>query len=58
MNFYLAFQDDSIDAVEIEFVQWRLCGPCHEGDSLPHYALGALLSAKEMKTYSSLEVPL
>ena len=58
MNFYLAFLNDSIDAVEIEFVQWRLYWPCHESDSLPPYALGALLAAKEMKTYSSLEVPL
>ena len=37
-------------------MQWRLYWPCHKGDSLTYNALGASLSAREMKTYSSLEV--
>ena len=56
MNFYLPFLDDSTEHVVVEFVQWRLYWPRHKGGSLPYNALVALLSAKEMKTYSSLEV--
>ena len=54
MNFYFSFLDDSFDAEEVEFVQWRLYWLHHKGDSLPYNALGALLYAKEMNTYSSL----
>ena len=32
-------------------MRWR-----HKGDSLPNNTLGALLSAQEMETYSSLKV--
>ena len=49
----LSILDDSIDAVEVEFVQWRLYWLRHKDDSLPYNASDALLSAKEMKTYSS-----
>ena len=56
MNFYLPFLDDNVDAVEVEFVQWRLYWLRHKDDFLPYNALGALLSAKKMKTYSFLEV--
>ena len=56
MNFYLPFLDDSIDALEVEFMQWRLYWLRHKGDSLPYNDSDALLSAKEMKTYSSMEV--
>ena len=55
MNFYLSFRDNGIAAVEVEFLQWRLYRPRHKGDSLPYNALGASLSAKEMKMYLSLE---
>ena len=48
--------DDSIDAVEVEFVQWRSYWLRHKGDSLPYNASGAMLSAKEMNMYLFLEV--
>ena len=48
--------DDSIDAVEVEFIRWRSYGLRHEGDSSPYNTLGVLLSAKEIHTYPSLEV--
>ena len=56
MNFYLPFVDDSIDAVEDEFMRWRLYWLRHEGDSLPYNTLSVLMSAKEIHTYPSLEV--
>ena len=37
--------DDSIDAVEVEFMRWHTYWLRHEGDSL-----GRLLSAKEKHT--------
>ena len=37
-------------------MQWRLYWLRHKGDSLPYNTLDALLSAKEIKTYWSLEV--
>ena len=55
VTFYLPFMDDSIEAVVVEFMQWRLYWLRHKGDSLPYHALGALLSAKELNTYSSPE---
>ena len=55
-NFYLPFMDDSIDAVEVEFMRWRSYCQRYEGDSLPYITLGALQSAKEIHTYPSLEV--
>ena len=33
VNFYLTFADDSIDAEEVEFKQWRSYWLRHEGDS-------------------------
>ena len=51
VNFYLSFVDESIEAVEVEFMRWRLYWLRHEGDSLPYNILGVLLSAKEMHTY-------
>ena len=56
VNFYLPFVDNSIDAVEVEFMRWRSYWLRHEGDSLPYNTLGVLLSAKEIHTYPSLEV--
>ena len=56
VNFFLPFVDDSIDAVEVEFMRWRSYWLRHEGDSLPYNTLGVLLSAKEIHTYPSLEV--
>ena len=56
INFYLPFVDDSIDAVEVEFMRWRSCWLRLEVDSLPYNTLGTLLSAKEIRTYPSLEV--
>ena len=58
MNFYLPLLDDSIDAVDVEFMRWRLYWLHHKGDPVPSNVLGTLLSAKEMNTYrySSLEV--
>ena len=56
VNFYLPFVDDSIDAVEVEFMRWRSYWLHHEGNSLPYNTLDVLLSAKEIHTYSSLEV--
>ena len=55
INFYFPFVDDSIDAVEVEFMRSRSYWLRHKGDLLP-YTLGVLLSAKEMHTYPSLEV--
>ena len=54
--FYLPFVDDSIDAVEIEFMRWRSYWPRHDGDSLLCNTLGVLLSAKKIHTYPSVEV--
>ena len=51
VNSYLPLVDDSIDAVEFEFMQWRAYWLRHEGDSLPYNTLGVLLSAKEILTY-------
>ena len=48
--------DDSIDAGEVEFMQWRSYWLRHEGDPLPYNTLGVLLSAKKIHTYPSLEV--
>ena len=48
--------DDSIDAVEAEFMRWRSYWLRHEGDSLPYNTLGVLLSAKKIHTYPSFEV--
>ena len=56
MNFYLAFVDDSIDAVEVELMRWRSYWLRHEIDSLPYNTSSALLSAKKIHTYPSLEV--
>ena len=47
-NFYLSFVNDSIDALEVEFMRWRSYWPRHEGDSLPYNTLGVLLSAKDI----------
>ena len=47
MNFYFPFLDDSIDAVEVEFVQWRLYWPRYKGDALPYNASDALLQLKK-----------
>ena len=56
VNLYLPVVDDSIDAMEVEFMRWRSCWLRHKGDSLPYNTLGVLLSAKEIHTYPSLEV--
>ena len=56
VNFYLPLVDDSIDAVEAEFMRWQSYCLRHEDDSLPHNTLGVLLSGKEIHTYPSLEV--
>ena len=56
VNFYLSFVDDSIEAVEVEFMRWRSYWLRHDGDSLPYNTLGVLLSAIEIHTYPSLEV--
>ena len=56
INFYLSIQDDSIEAVEVEFMRWRSYWLRHKHNFLPNNALNALLSAKEMETYPSLEV--
>ena len=48
--------DDSIDAVEVKLMRWRSYWLRHAGDSLLYNALGALLSAREIHTYPSLEV--
>ena len=56
VNFYLPFANDSVDAVEAEFMRWRSYWLDHESDSLPYNTLGVLLSAKEIKAYPSLEV--
>ena len=54
VNFYLPFVDDSIDAVEVEFMRWRSYWLRYEGDSLPYNTLGVLLSAKEIYTLEVL----
>ena len=54
--FYLPFVDDSIDAVEVEFIRWHSYCPRHDGDSLPYNTLGVFLSAKKLHTYPSVEV--
>ena len=51
VNFYLPFVDNSIDAMEVEFMRWRSYWLRDEGDSLPYNTLGVLLSAKERHTY-------
>ena len=56
VNFYFPFVDDSIDAVEVEFMRWRSYWLRHEGDSLQYDTLDVLLSAKEIHTYPSLGV--
>ena len=56
VNFYLRFVDDSIDAVEIEFMRWRSYWLRHEGDSLPYNTFCVLLTAEEIHTHPSLEV--
>ena len=48
--------DDSIYAVEVEFIRWHLYWLPQEGDNLLYNTLGVLLSAKETHTYPSLEV--
>ena len=55
INLYLSFADDSIDAAEVKLMRWRSYWLRHEGDSLPYNTLGALLSAKEIHMYPSLE---
>ena len=35
VSFYLPLVDDSIDAVEVELMRWRLYWLRHEGDFLP-----------------------
>ena len=50
VNFYLSFVDDSMDAVEVEFMRWRSYCLRHKGNSLPYKTLGALLSANETQT--------
>ena len=49
VNFQLPFVDDSINAVEVEFMRWRSYWQRHESDSLPYNSLGELLSAKEIQ---------
>ena len=56
VNFYLPFVDDSIDAVEVEFMRWRSYWLCHKCGSLPYNTSGVLLSAKKIHTYPSLKV--
>ena len=56
VNFYFPFVNDSIDPVKVEFMRWCSYWPRHEGHPLPYNTLGVLLSAKEIHTYSSLEV--
>ena len=51
VNFKLSFVDDSVDAVEVEFMRWGSYSLRHEGDSLPCNSLGVLLSAKEIHAY-------
>ena len=56
VNFYLPFEDDSIDAVVAEFMQWRSHWLRQERDSLPYNTLDVLLSTQEIHTYPFLEV--
>ena len=56
VNVYLLFGDDSIDAVEVEFMRWRSYWLRHKGDSLPYNTLGVSLFANEIHTYPCLEV--
>ena len=56
VNFYLPFVEDSIGAVQVEFMRWQLYWLRYEGDSLPYNTSGVLLSANKIHTYSSLEV--
>ena len=51
VNFYLLFVDDSIDAMEVEFMHGRSYWLRHEGDYLPYNTLGLWLSAIEIHTY-------
>ena len=50
VNFYFPCADNNIDAVEVEFMQWRSYWLRHEDDSLQYNTLGVLLSAKEIHT--------
>ena len=54
--FYLSFVDDSIGAVEVEFMRWRSYLLHHKRDSLPYNTSGMLLSAKEIHRCPSSEV--
>ena len=56
VNFYLLFVDDSIDAMKVEFMRWRLYWLRHKDDFLPYNTLGVLLSPKEILTNPSLEI--
>ena len=47
VNFYLLFVDNRIDAMEVEFMQWRSYWLCHKDNSLPYNTLGVLLFAKK-----------
>ena len=49
VNFYFHFVDESIDAMEVEFMRWRSYWLRHAGDSLPYNTLGVLLSAKYIR---------
>ena len=51
VNFQLPFVDDSIEAVEVEFMRWHSNWLRHEDDPLPYNTFGVLLSAIEMHTY-------
>ena len=51
VNFQLPFVDESIEAVEVEFMRWRSYWLHHEGDYLSYNTLGVLLSAEKIHTY-------
>ena len=58
VHLYASFLEGSIDTVEAEFLRWRAywLRRSSAGNSLPNNALDALLYAKKMETYPSLEV--
>ena len=58
VHLYASFLEGSIDTVEAEFLRWRAywLRRSSTGNSLPNNALDALLCAKKMETYPSLEV--
>ena len=58
VHLYASFLEGSIDIVEAEFLRWRAywLRRSSTGNSLPNNALDALLYAKKMETYPSLEV--